>query len=284
MPWPTCPSQLQRPQSQLQVARGIVRSARASMLKKPSTSSSPRGVRAPQAHVPWLPGGRQEASRGLAEDLREGTLPTLEDASRVFGIQAVHLVAAAGQATWSVPSLADADESSREAEAPRRSPEPAGSSRDAPRVATRRASWGPRRRRDDARAMGARSRIITRVSRAYAGVASWIQTRKRLIERLSEFRRIADRARQTPERPREIGLAEVRPQNVGEVELSVSRLPQQEVTQSLLSASADQQIHVTRTASVRESLRSSARSNASRAGGIPLAKRPAAANNASRAE
>ena len=46
----------------------------------------------------------------------------------------------------------------------------------------------------------------------------------------------------------EIGPGEVRPQDVGEVELSVGRLPQQEVTQSLFSAGADEQIHVTRTA------------------------------------
>src|SRR5918996_1539467 len=46
----------------------------------------------------------------------------------------------------------------------------------------------------------------------------------------------------------EIGLVEVRPQDVGEVELSVGRLPKQEVTQSLFSAGTDEQIHVTRTA------------------------------------
>ena len=47
---------------------------------------------------------------------------------------------------------------------------------------------------------------------------------------------------------REIGPGELRPQDVGEVELGVGRLPKQEVTQSLFSAGADEQIHVTRTA------------------------------------
>ena len=82
----------------------------------------------------------------------------------------------------------------------------------------------------------------------------------------------------------EIGLVEVRPQDVGEVELGVGRLPKQEVTQSLFSAGADEQIHVTRPARCVDGLVQSDRSKASRVGGIPLATRPAAANSASRAE
>ena len=81
----------------------------------------------------------------------------------------------------------------------------------------------------------------------------------------------------------EIGLGEVRPQDVGEVELGVGRLPQQEVTQSLFSAGADEQIHVTRTARCVDGLTQD-RSKAWRVGDVPLATRPAAANSASRAE
>ena len=45
----------------------------------------------------------------------------------------------------------------------------------------------------------------------------------------------------------EIGLVEVRPHDLCEVELRVGRLPQQEVTQPLFAAGADEQIYVTRT-------------------------------------
>ena len=82
---------------------------------------------------------------------------------------------------------------------------------------------------------------------------------------------------------REIGSGEVGPQDVGEVKLGVGRLPQQEVTQPLFSAGADQQIDVgvplgAWIASYNE------RSNASWVGDIPLARRPAAASSPSRAE
>src|SRR4029453_14456788 len=53
---------------------------------------------------------------------------------------------------------------------------------------------------------------------------------------------------------REIGSGEVRPHDVGEVELSVGRLPQKEVTQSAFSAGADEQIDVTRTARCMDGL------------------------------
>ena len=45
-----------------------------------------------------------------------------------------------------------------------------------------------------------------------------------------------------------IDLGEVRPQDVGEEQLGVGRLPEQEVTQSLLSTGADEQVHVAGTA------------------------------------
>jgi hypothetical protein len=38
----------------------------------------------------------------------------------------------------------------------------------------------------------------------------------------------------------EIGLVEVRPEDVGEVELGIGRFPKQEVTQSLFSTGADE--------------------------------------------
>ncbi len=42
----------------------------------------------------------------------------------------------------------------------------------------------------------------------------------------------------------EIGDRKVRPQALGEMELGVSALPQQEIAQSLLTAGTDQQIHI----------------------------------------
>ena len=83
MPWPTCPSQLQRPQSQLQVARGNGSTGARLEAEEAHHVFEPGAIRAPQAHVRALPGRRQKAPRRLSEDLGEGTLSALEGASRV---------------------------------------------------------------------------------------------------------------------------------------------------------------------------------------------------------
>ena len=48
-------------------------------------------------YVAPLPPRREEPSRRLAEGLREDMLTVLESASRLFGIEPVHLVAALGE-------------------------------------------------------------------------------------------------------------------------------------------------------------------------------------------
>ena len=90
------PSQPQRPQSQVHVARGTVRPADDSSAKIAEDVIQPQGTHVAEAHVPALPGGRHETPRRLAEGLGEDALSVLDDPSSVFGIQSVHLVGAPG--------------------------------------------------------------------------------------------------------------------------------------------------------------------------------------------
>ena len=197
-----------------------------------------------------LPAGCEEAPRRRAEGLSQDMLSALYRASRLFGIQAVHLVAAIGQQRdRPTASLALMEVAVKE--------KLLGAFLDQPAVLGMRHQWPlavPVGNHAEGKATPEQGCEVPEHHSSLARVG-----RSGVMDADEEAPPVIDAARlDSSVSPitsgkrlnggREIGAGEVRPQDVGEVELGVGRLPEQEVTQSLLSAGADEQIHVTRTA------------------------------------
>src|SRR5687768_7710639 len=114
-------------------------------------------------------------------------------------------------------------------------------------VARRRTNWERRRRRDDARAEGRgpessqrfRGRRPAWRRGCRQGIA-WNGSRCSLgngpVAPITSGERLYGGG--------QIGAGKVGPHDIGEVQLSVGGLPQQEITQSLFSTGADEQIDV----------------------------------------